>query len=196
LRVATTDAHRRAERTSIMTRLFAGQIERGEYAALLSNLRAVYDGLETGLTANADHPAVAPILFPELPRLAALDADLAVWDPSATSRALVPTAVAYRQRLLRLATDDPARLVAHAYVRYLGDLSGGQMLARRVDERFGLEGRGIAFYQFPIDDVRAFKARYRAALDALPLDDAARDGLVDEAIQAFALHEQLFTELG
>jgi heme oxygenase (biliverdin-producing, ferredoxin) len=196
LRAATTDAHRRAERTGIMTRLFSGHIEHREYAALLSNLRALYEGLEAGLATNAAHPAIAPILFSELPRLAALDADLAVWDPTAASRALVPTAAAYRERLLMLAIDDPSGLVAHAYVRYLGDLSGGQMLGRRMDERLGLNGRGIAFYQFPIDDVRTFKARYRAALDGLPLGETAQSGLVKEAIHAFAMHEQMFIELG
>jgi heme oxygenase len=46
---------------------------------------------------------------------------------------------------------DPSPLLAHAYVRYLGDLSGGQVIRRRVAKAYGLEadgGSGLRFYDF------------------------------------------------
>lgn len=40
-------------------------------------------------------------------------------------------------------------LLAHAYVRYLGDLSGGQVIGARIKKAYGLEGQdGTAFYRF------------------------------------------------
>ena len=40
-------------------------------------------------------------------------------------------------------------LLAHAYVRYLGDLSGGQIIGGRIKRAYGLQGQeGIAFYDF------------------------------------------------
>ena len=44
---------------------------------------------------------------------------------------------------------DPSRLLAHAYVRYLGDLSGGQFIRRRISKAYGLDdGAGVSFYEF------------------------------------------------
>lgn len=59
-------------------------------------------------------------------------------------------------RLKSLASSpDPSPLLAHAYVRYLGDLSGGQSIRRIISKAYGLEeagqeGRelGVSFYVF------------------------------------------------
>ena len=48
------------------------------------------------------------------------------------------------------ASPNPSRLLAHAYVRYLGDLSGGQFIRRRICKAYGLEEGvgGVSFYDF------------------------------------------------
>lgn len=46
---------------------------------------------------------------------------------------------------------DPSPLLAHSYVRYLGDLSGGQTIRRRLAKAYQLDeqlGLGLAFYSF------------------------------------------------
>lgn len=46
---------------------------------------------------------------------------------------------------------DPSALLAHSYVRYLGDLSGGQFIRRVVAKAYGLDeasGLGVEFYEF------------------------------------------------
>ena len=54
-------------------------------------------------------------------------------------------------------------------------------------------GAGLAFYDFPgIADHAQFKDDYRARLDALPLDKAAGQSLIDEANHAFALNRGVF----
>jgi len=41
--------------------------------------------------------------------------------------------------------------MAHAYVRYLGDLSGGQFIAKRIRKSYELEGwNGTKFYWFDL----------------------------------------------
>lgn len=63
---------------------------------------------------------------------------------------------AYTERIELLSDTEPARLLSHAYVRYLGDLSGGQVVKRRVAKSYGidLEGddqsghAGVRFYEF------------------------------------------------
>ncbi len=52
--------------------------------------------------------------------------------------------------------DDVIALTAHAYVRYLGDLSGGQIIRRRIIKAYDLyeDGEGLAFYNFRTLDYR------------------------------------------
>jgi heme oxygenase (biliverdin-producing, ferredoxin) len=59
---------------------------------------------------------------------------------------------AYVSRIEELADGaDPSPLLAHSYVRYLGDLSGGQIIRHVVAKAYTLdekEGRGVSFYAF------------------------------------------------
>jgi heme oxygenase len=77
-------------------------------------------------------------------------------------------------------------------VRYLGDLSGGQVLARVLARSLGVGSEALRFYAFPeIADAERFKAEYRRALDrsaALMLDPSE---VVEEAALAFQLDIEL-----
>ena len=82
------------------------------------------------------------------------------------------------------------------YTRYLGDLSGGQVVAHRMREHYGVDDSGLTFYNFEgIDKLKRYKDDYRARLDALPLDADAVDRLVDEALAAFAHNQAVFGDL-
>ncbi len=85
-------------------------------------------------------------------------------------------------------------LIAHHYTRYLGDLSGGQVV-ETLDREFGLGGAGLAFYEFPMR-AKPYKDSYRARLDALRLDTDEIDGVVAEVRLAFGMNQKLFDELG
>lgn len=45
---------------------------------------------------------------------------------------------------------DHSRLLAHAYVRYMGDLSGGQIIRNKIVKAYDLpdSGAGASFYDF------------------------------------------------
>mgnify|MGYP003138269211 FL=1 len=52
------------------------------------------------------------------------------------------------------------------------------------------------FYDFPrIEDAKEWKTNYREVLDTLPLDDAKKDALIEEANYAFRLNMYLFDEV-
>jgi heme oxygenase len=198
LRSATRDAHSKAESSAFIQRLAAGNIDRPQYAAFLRGLLAMYTTLEVALERWAAHPAVAPIYFPELNRRTALESDLGDWAGPAWREGAVHSAATdvYVGRLAALASTAPDLLVAHSYVRYLGDLSGGQLLGPVVARALGPDGRGAAFYAFPaIESIDAFKRRYRAGLDAIPLDEGRGDRIVAEAVHAFSMHELMFQEI-
>jgi heme oxygenase len=195
LKSATAPMHRRVERTPFMAALLRGQVDRPRYAALLRNLQAVYAALEDGLARHAATPGVAPVVMPELFRGEALTADLQTL--ACQSTPLARSTQQYVQRLHDLSAAKPGLLVAHAYVRYLGDLNGGQSLRRVVARGLGLQGHdGTRFYDFGDSATQQrLVQRFRAALETAALQQTDTQALTDEAVNAFERHEQLFEEL-
>ena len=94
-------------------------------------------------------------------------------------------------------SDQPELLIAHLYTRYLGDLSGGQILKGIAQRGMNLsDGEGTAFYEFEeIPDEKQFKATYRQRLDELPINETTANQIVDEANAAFGMNMKLFQEL-
>ncbi len=199
LREATRALHTEVERAGFMRQLLRGQVSRDGYAGLLRSLHPIYVELEAGLVAWSGHPGVAPLFDARLFRAPALARDLVdlLGPHGANALEPSPAALHYALRLRRLAAEAPAALAAHAYVRYLGDLSGGQMLARVVGQALGLPpGIGLSFYDFgPPDQVKQLAARFRRGLDELVDDAVAARALVDEACHGFELHKMLFDQL-
>ena len=200
LRAGTREAHRVAERSGIMHAILVdGAVSRPAYARLLRSLHAIYAALEGELARHRAHPALAPLPVAGLARTGRLAADLAVHHGADWAHALAPAPAAadYARRLHDLGARAPALLAAHAYVRYLGDLSGGQLLPARIAAAAGVPAAdGFAFYAFPeIADAAAFKRDFRRALDALPLDADVAAAVVAEARDAFARHARLFEEV-
>jgi heme oxygenase len=201
LKTATAAEHHRVERSGIMPALLRGQIGRDGYVALLRNLHAIYAVLEPALQRHAGRATVGPVVLPELFRRAAIEADLAALGAAGEppAAALAPAARQYVQRLRDIDAAQPGLLVAHAYVRYLGDLSGGQQLRRIVARALALPGAaGTRFYDFgDAGRVQALAQQLRAGLDAAGAlaDDADADAVVAEAESAFGRHRQLFEQL-
>ena len=199
LRTGTHSLHRSVEASGLMSALLRGQIDRAGYVIMQRNLHAIYAALEAALEQHSNHPALSPLGCARYRRLDALASDLlALQGPAwALDLALMPTAAAYAEHLHGLAREQPARLAAHAYVRYLGDLSGGQMLRSIVAGALKLgDGVGTSFFDFGDSaTVQALAASFRAGLDALPLVAISTTALVQEAQFAFTLHARLFDEL-
>jgi heme oxygenase (biliverdin-producing, ferredoxin) len=197
LRHDTTDLHRQAERAGVMRDILAGRVDPGAYIRLLRALYPVYVVLEQELVR---HPEVAPVPLAGLARAPALAADLAHLAGAGWERrvAPVPAGEAYAARIRSAAAHRPVLLAAHAYVRYLGDLSGGQTMGRLVARGLGLAGgAGVAFYRFGmIGDLAACKRAFRAGLDALPLTEGDAALLIAEARAAFAANIRIFEAVG
>ncbi|OBK24411.1 heme oxygenase [Mycobacterium asiaticum] len=185
--------HDAAEHSPYVSELMGGRVNRQGYADYLLRLRVVYDALETTVRDRRDDPLVAAVYDPALERLAALDADLDYWAPGASREVDSPAAAAYRDRIA--GSSWGGALVAHHYTRYLGDLSGGQVIGRFLERTFDLDGAGLKFYEFPMR-AKPYKDAYRSRLDNLGLDADEVDRAVDEVRIAFNLNQALFQELG
>ena len=127
LRTETRALHTAAERSRFMGVLLRGQMDRASYCALLRNLHAIYAALEPALARHAGHPVLAPVFLPRLARTQALADDLLTLHGSAWADAIAlqPATARYLRRLHEIEAAQPELLFAHAYVRFLGDLSGG-----------------------------------------------------------------------
>lgn len=203
LKAETRTAHTKAERSPLIGELLRGTLGRPAYCALLRNLYELYAALEAGLLRHAQHDLISPILFDGLRRREALASDLrllhgACWEGDLGTE---PATTAYVARLHTLADTAPELLLSHAYVRYLGDLSGGQLLRRIVSSSIaargdGSEAGGTAFYEFgSAEETRRLTQDFRRGIDAVVVWAAMEDALVAEALLAFRMHQRLFGEL-
>lgn len=197
LRAGTRSLHTQAERTGVMAALLRGQLDLAGYARLLAALREVYDALEAELEAHADDPVLAHLRHPGFSRRAAIESDLAVLVRLGVAPAsVVPEALDYAEHLHRLGHEQPALLVAHAWLRYLGDLNGGRVLERIVREKLGVPPDAMSFYRFPaLADPMAAAVSWRLALDTAPVSPELQLAIVAEAKAGFERHIAMFTTL-
>ncbi|MBD2663230.1 heme oxygenase [Richelia sinica FACHB-800] len=199
LRSGTQQAHTNAENVGFMKCFLKGVVTRECFAKFLSNLYFVYSELEAGIEQHKQHPVLSVIYFPELKRQAALEKDMVFYYGNEWRNKISPSPAAqtYVTRLRQLSTHEPSFLLGHAYTRYMGDLSGGQMLQKIAQSTLQLSGyEGTSFYNFElIPDKKAFKDKYRLALDAVPIDDKGVDRIVAEANYAFSLNMQMVKDL-
>ena len=198
LREGTAVEHDRAEHAPFVVALVDGRLPLEDFTRLVRQLHVVYAALED-VVAGCDDPDLAPLLAPELARAGVLADDLdhlAGADWSTTLPVLAATTT-YADRIREVGSTSRGGLLAHHYVRYLGDLSGGQILGRIVARVYDLpDGRGTSAYHFAeIASPKRFKDAYRAGVDALPWSAAERARVVDEAIVAFQCNRAVFEAL-
>ncbi|KDO22519.1 hypothetical protein SPRG_11703 [Saprolegnia parasitica CBS 223.65] len=204
LKYGTKKSHKEAENVHFIREFIKGRINKDAYKTMVAMFYYVYGELEEQMRRAyaARDPIFSPLHFPEeLERKEALEEDLAYYygpNWASTMPAMTPATKEYIARLQYIGANEPSILVAHAYTRYLGDLSGGQILKKIAIKALGLEnGNGTAFYDFKnmTTSHKVFKNKYRDALNNLHVTQAISDRLVEEANLAFLLNMKLFEEL-
>jgi heme oxygenase len=183
LRAATADLHRTAERSGIINDLLTGRADRTGFTALLHNLLPVYEALEAGLERHRGQGLLRSLARREVYRATALRDDLVRLGGSPQ---ILPEAGRYAARVVVAASGEGATLMAFAYVRYIGDLSGGQTLSRLISRSLNLSPP--AFYHFAdIEDLPAFREEYRQAIDHVGAGLSDASSIIAAAQEAFQL---------
>lgn len=202
LREGTQQSHALAEDTIFMQCLFKGIVEKQPFRLMIVNLYFVYIALEKELERYQEHPVLGMIWFPEMHRHEHLSRDLAFYYGENWREEIVPSSGTkqYVAHIHELANRMPELLVAHAYVRYMGELSMGSSLRNIVRNVIDLPpGKGTALYEFdslPTTQTRKiFKTKYRHTLNSLPIGHSLSCEIIDEANYAFKLNYDVLHEL-
>ena len=172
LKELTWEHHQNAERQDFVKVLMSGKIHPDFYATYLWNQHKKYDLLEALATANG---LLADL--PDIRRKIRIEEDFRELWKHEQPPTIVPSTHDYIAHMRALMTK-PDALMAHLYVLHMGDLSGGQMIARKVPG----EGR---MYQFD-GDIKEIKEAIRSKTD---------DSMADEAKWVFESAAKLFQEL-
>ncbi|WP_306320896.1 MULTISPECIES: heme oxygenase (biliverdin-producing) [unclassified Streptomyces] len=202
IRTASHEQHTEAETSTFMADLLGGRLGVDAYARYTEQLWFVYRALEDGAGVRrlAEDPVAGPFLRPELLRVPELERDLAHlrgagWRETVSA---LPETAAYVARVQECAASWPGGYVAHHYTRYLGDLSGGQIIRDKAERTWGVarKGDGVRFYVFEgVPNPAAFKRHYRGLLDTIAVDESERQRVVAECKRAFALNTEVFRGL-
>lgn len=211
------------ERTSVspwIRRLSSKELRKEHYIQYLMMLWHVYDHLERVLEQHSTHPVLEPTYNPTLlERKPSLSADIAnllevpesTWQSHSLYQTLMSSAsliiTNYTDHITALAnSDDPSLLLAHSYVRYVGDLSGGYYVGQAVMKRFDLDegGPGVEFYVFNelggggqkpagLAEMKVIKEWYRAGMDQGVGNNAdLKATMMKEVLNAYKFNNQLF----
>ncbi len=199
IKEGTKKSHSMAENTSFVSSFLRGVISKENYKQLVANFYFIYRAMEEEMERLKDSPIVGPIYFDVLNRVNNLERDLRYYYGPTWRRDVVPTdqCQRYVNRIREVAEDEPELLIGHHYTRYMGDLSGGQILKNIAEKSLNLrDNEGLWFYEFEgIDDKKAFKEQYRSVLNTIPITQSMANAIIVEANYAFRLNMYMFEEM-
>lgn len=124
LKELTADKHREAESQPFLKSIFAGKVDVSKYTDYLYQLLHVYQVLEFYADTHNLFEGIE-----DIKRSKQIEMDwveLLGDKPSGEVNFATDNYIQY----LHIIKDDPKKIMAHVYVRHMGDLFGGQMLAK------------------------------------------------------------------
>lgn len=203
LKSHTAAAHTAAEDSTFVADLMGGTLDVAALVSLLDQSLIIYRALETALAAHVDHPQLGAFIDPKLARVAALEADMAYhhgadWEAQLADGRIeiVPATLAYAEALATQGSESIEFLLAHHYVRYMGDLSGGLIIQRMVQRHYGIAAEGLNFYAFDaIEKAKTYKDAYRDRLDNTDFSRVQKDAILNYASESFELNRAVFVDL-
>ena len=181
LKEATWEHHKRAEEQPFVGMMFGGKLHPKSYAIFLYNQIQQYDVLEDTASKNDVLTGLE-----DINRYPGLVKDFQeLWGEYGGEAEIPPTLETtneFTKYILEIDKDPSSesrqkRLMAHIYTRHMGDLMGGQMLAKKVPG-------SSAMYEFA--DPEKLKGAIRAKLD---------DSMADEVRVAYKFATSTFKEM-
>lgn len=199
MKAATERHHRLAERTGVVREILTKKINRETYLLYLRNLYPVYQAIEKDLSPSSQASKIlSPFLNEMLHRTRSIERDLNTisGDRSWKNLALLKASEAYSDHINNQRIYNPVGLLGHIYVRYLGDMNGGQVLELLLKHSLNLPNDAFSFYRYPaVVDIESFRGDYREMFNLSGLSDADDKLIIDTAIKAFEFNIALSNDV-
>lgn len=183
---ASKDVHLAAERSPFMVALMKGDLPSEAYFDYIGQLAPIYEAIEKW-------NGTLPFFDRRLDRFERIIADLEY----VGTRVVCNETIEYVKHIKKIIkSKDEVRLTAHHYVRYLGDLSGGQAIGALVARNLSIPPNFLSFYDFDdIGDRVRYKETYRTNLDTV-IDPKDHERFIQEVLTAFEYNKKIFDALG
>jgi heme oxygenase len=192
--------HQEAEGSGFLEALMKGELTRDAYTAMVAQHYWAYVVLDDAADTMRQDPVGAPFADARLDRRAILEADMLFlagenwkqeWPANEATRR-------YADRMREKCFTWAGGFVAHHYTRYLGDMSGGQFIAKQMRKHYDLPGtQGSDFYVFDnLGDLTEWKDAYRAAMNDAPWDAEEQELVIQEVLFAYDINSAVLRELG
>lgn len=178
----TREIHKQTERSPFTEKLRKGTLPEECYVRQLTDQYAVYSTLEEAMRKKYYIPGMSQVYVESLCRAPYLAKDIQSF--AQPEYPLSDAAKAYVAHLKKLASHQPNLLLAHAYVLYGGNLSGGFVIKKWVEKIFPGKAEFYNFDKFINEDGQS-KDGWKKNIDAMPLTAHERALMSEEAAQAF-----------
>lgn len=192
MREQTNELHQRIEHVQFTQKLFLGVLPKTLYARYLSGLLVIYMALESELiklSAN-QYPALrglrpffrAQLIQKDL--LYILDGREQLNDGFSM----------WPQKIAEFSNFSLENVLALTYVRFLGDIGGGQILLKRIRPTLGvLNSRwdGVQMYRYD-QSIDSLRKKFKAIFNDLSLTSAQKNNLLQATSAAFEVHIKWF----
>ncbi len=171
----TKDIHSEVEKHPFVQNLLQDELETTSYYQHLKDLQFIYQTLEAAFPRALNLvPSLKKINFSELAREQYIVKDLNSIDFEHLHVKPSMAAIEYVNHLFQIQHQNPLKLLAHVYVRYLGDLSGGFILKKHIEKKWP---NATNFYDFSsllrMSDLSSpwkYKKLFKQILNELPLE--------------------------
>lgn len=196
LREKTKDAHSRAERHPMQARMVQGCVTRGEYAAWLVQMLAMWRSLDAALKSLAGKDErLGAMLRPYHVHAHRIEEDLAHMGFAHDAAGVQPTAAAFASAVRDAGERGHVGVIGAWYVLE-GSTNGGRFIAKALSRSLDLPGtKGLTSFDPHGEQQRPRWQAWRADLDAQAWTESERDAIVATASATFDAIYDLMEEL-
>jgi heme oxygenase len=160
LKELTAEKHKEAETQPFIKSIFSNKVDENKYIDYLYQLKIIYDYLET----TGDRLGLFDDLE-NLKRHSAISLDYAELSKNRINLNDIRNSTIDYLEYLDSIKDDKDKIMAHVYVRHMGDLFGGQALAKLLPGPNNM---------FKFEDIPSLAMKVRSKLDISMADEANR----------------------
>lgn len=197
IRKNTATLHSAAEHSGFIKRIVDGNASKESYAEYLFNLSAMYKVIEDTIENNSTNEVVKDFVTKELYKYELIQKDLEyLVGDKLDSMELLPSTVAFIERIREIDKGNPELIVAYAYTRFIADLFGGRTFVALLSVNYKVEPEGLNYYKCDdIKDIRAYVMNYASKINNMNLSKELEDKLINEVSNAYIYNLAISCEL-